>query len=294
MPLTALKNWWMALRPKTLTAALAPVLMGTAMAYGDGLEHFPTAALCLLAALTIQIGTNIANDYYDFKKGADTSERIGPTRVTQAGLIAPGAVRNAFIVVFAVSFLACVALAYRGGWPVIVLSIVSILSGILYTAGPKPLGYIGLGDAFVLIFFGPVALAATYYLQSYELNSAVVIAGLGPGLISMAILTVNNYRDIDSDAKSGKRTLAVRFGRTFAQFEYMACLLLAALVPVLIYIFIEDHKHILWASLSALLAIPGIHAITTSTDGKVLNQLLGYTGKILLVYSVVFSIGWIL
>lgn len=294
MTLTALKHWLMAFRPKTLTAAVAPVLMGTAMAYGDGLEHFPTAALCLLAALTIQVGTNIANDYYDFKKGADTSERIGPTRVTQAGLIAPGAVRNAFIMTFAVSFLACAALAYRGGWPIIVLSIVSIISGILYTAGPKPLGYIGLGDVFVLIFFGPVALAATYYLQSYELNSAVVIAGLGPGLISMAILTVNNYRDIDSDAKNGKKTLAVRFGRTFAQLEYMACLLLAALLPVLIYIFIEDHKHILWASLSALLAIPGIHAITTSTDGKVLNQLLGYTGKILLVYSVTFSIGWIL
>ena len=289
-----LKTWILAIRPKTLTAAVSPVMIGTAMAYGDGVHHIFSAMLCLIAALSIQIGTNLANDYFDFKKGADNEERIGPTRVTQAGLITPQIVKRAFIISFAICVLASYALIQRGGWPITMIMIVSIISGILYTAGPYPLGYVGLGDLFVFIFFGPVAVAGTYYVQSYEMNTAVILAGIAPGLISTAILAVNNYRDIDSDAKSGKRTLAVRFGRAFAQREYLVCILLASVIPFIIFYVTHDHIHILLCSFLPLLAIKPIANVFCSTDGPTLNKTLAYTGKLLLIFSVIFSIGWIL
>lgn len=291
---SAIKNWMLACRPKTLPAAVAPVVIATAMAFGDGLWHWPTALICLMTAVSIQIGTNLANDYYDFKKGTDTAERVGPVRVTQAGLIKPETVRNAFAGVFALTMLGFLLLVQRGGWSIGLLGVICILSGIFYTAGPRPLGYLGLGDLFVLIFFGPVAVAGTYFVQTYELNYAVVLAGLGPGLISVAILAVNNYRDIDGDRQAGKKTLAVRFGRTFGQYEYAVSLMLAALLPVGIYMLIHDHIAIMYCSVVALLALPGIRTVFGSSDGDRLNATLGYTGKILLVYSVLFSIGWII
>ncbi|MBP9854676.1 MAG: 1,4-dihydroxy-2-naphthoate polyprenyltransferase [Candidatus Omnitrophica bacterium] len=292
--MSALKNWIMAFRPKTLTASVAPVLIGTSMAYGDGLWHAPTAALCLVAALLIQIGTNLANDYFDFKKGTDAADRIGPVRVTQAGLIQPQVVKWSFIISFILALFCSVILVQRGGSSIGILAIICVLSGFFYTAGPRPLGYLGLGDIFVFIFFGPVAVGGTYYLQTFELNYAVIMAGFGPGLISMAILAVNNYRDIDSDRRSGKKTLAVRFGRSFAQYEYAASILLAAIVPVMIYLLILDHQSILYATTVGLLALPGIKAVFSSIDGPILNKTLGYTGLILLIYSILFSIGWIL
>ncbi len=264
------------------------------MAFGDGLGHFSSAIVCLITALSVQIGTNIANDYYDFKKGADTKDRIGPTRVTQAGLIKPETVRNGFIIAFSITAICCVFLVMRAGWPLAVIGIISIISGILYTGGPKPLGYIGLGDLFVLIFFGPVAVAGTYYVQSLELNAAVISAGFGPGFISCAILAVNNMRDIDSDSKTGKRTLAVRFGRGFAQREYYLCLVFAALLPILIFAMIDDHLPIVASSLILLLASPVIQTVFSRTDGPSLNLALAQTGKLLLIYSIIFSIGWVL
>ncbi len=290
----SIKTWIMAIRPKTLTAAIAPVLMATAMAYGDGIDHIPTAFICLIAAISVQIGTNLANDYYDFKKGSDRPDRIGPVRVTQAGLVSPEVIKKAFIIAFAIFALSCLWLFGRGGWPIIILGIISIISGILYTAGPFPLGYIGLGDLFVLIFFGPVALGATYYLQSYEINTAVILAGFAPGLISVAILAVNNIRDIESDKKSKKRTLAVRFGRSFGLIEYMTSIIIACLLPVFIFLLILDHKEILYSSFVLLLAIPTMKDVLTSTDGPTLNKALAKTGKLLLIFSIIFSIGWIL
>ena len=289
-----LKTWFLAFRPKTLPAAIAPVMIGTAMAFGDGVHHLPTAILCLLAALAIQVGTNIANDYYDFKRGADTTERIGPTRVTQAGLITPSTMRWAFIISFSVSAFLSLWLVYRGGWPIAVIGILAILSGIFYTAGPRPLGYIGLGDLFVLIFFGPVAVAGTYYVQSYEMNMAVILAGIAPGLISVAILTVNNLRDINSDRVAGKRTLAVRFGRSFAISEYLFSIMLASLIPVLIYGLIQDHIAILTCVIVIPLAVPIMKIVVIASDGHLLNRALELTGKLLLIYSVIFSIGWII
>lgn len=289
-----MKNWLLAIRPKTLPAAVAPVLMGTAMAFGDGIGDVLTALVCLGTALLLQIGTNLANDYYDGMKGADTRERVGPTRVTQAGLIPAGQVKAAFIGVFALAALACVWLVMRGGWPIAVLASLAILSGIFYTAGRYPLGYLGLGDILVFIFFGPVAVAGTYYVQSLELNSAVLFAGAAPGLMSVAILTVNNLRDVESDRKSGKKTLAVRFGRSFALSEYVFCMLGAALVPVFIYMFIQDHLLILICAATSLPAVPVIKTVLTKTEGVSLNAALASTARLLLAYSVVFALGWML
>jgi len=286
------KTWLMAFRPKTLSASIAPVLIGTAMAFGDGIHHFPTAVICLLAALAIQIGTNIANDYYDYKKGTDTAERIGPTRVTQAGLIQPTTMRNAFIISFVIAALLSIYLIQRGGWPIVIIGVCAILSGIFYTAGPRPLGYIGLGDFFVLIFFGPVAVAGTYYVQSYEMNMAVILAGFAPGLISVAILSINNLRDIDNDRKAGKNTLAVRFGRSFAINEYLGSIITASLIPVLIYGLIEDHLNILFCTTLMFIAIPVIKTVTTKSDGPSLNRALAQTGRLLMIYSIIFAIGW--
>lgn len=288
-----LYDWFLAIRPKTLSASVCPVIIGTAMAYGDGIEHLTTATICLIAALAIQIGTNLANDFYDFKNGADTSERLGPIRMTQAGRINPNHMRIGFILAFLIAAIASCILVQRGGWPIGIIAFLSILFGWLYTAGPKPLGYIGLGEIFVFIFFGPVAVAGTYYVQSFELNTAVIIAGMGPGLLSVAILAVNNYRDYDTDQKSGKRTLAVRFGRSFAQLEYAAAVILAALLPVMIYYHIEDHKRILWTSIIALLSIPLMKTVFTSKEGPQLNKVLALTGAILIIYTFLFSLGWI-
>ena len=290
----SLKNWTLAIRPKTLPAGIAPVLMGTIMAFGDGIGHVPAALGCLLTALFLQIGTNLANDYYDFKKGTDTIDRVGPTRVTQAGLIPPEQVKAAFVGVFALAALASVWLVTRGGWAIGILAILAILSGIFYTAGRYPLGYLGLGDLLVFIFFGPVAVAGTYYVQSLELNSAVIFAGVAPGLFSVAILTVNNLRDIDSDRKSGKDTLAVRFGRGFALSEYLFCVLGACVVPVFIYMFIDDHVLILVSSAISVAAIPTIKTVLTRIEGVALNAALASTARLLLIYSVLFAAGWLL
>jgi len=286
--------WILAIRPKTLPAAIAPVMIGTAMAYGDGLFHGPSALMALSAALCIQIGTNLANDYFDFKKGADTPDRKGPTRVTQAGLIKPQVVFWASMVFFALAALSSIYLIHRAGTCILIIAAASIISGILYTAGPKPLGYLGLGDLFVLVFFGPVAVGGTYFTQGLEINWAVIIAGLGPGFLSMAILAVNNLRDIDTDRRAGKLTLAVRFGRSFAMSEYLFCIIAATLTPFAVFLITDDHQGIAAASLIGFCAIPCVKAAFTHLDGAALNRVLGQTGRLLLIYSAVFSIGWLL
>lgn len=291
---TRLKIWWMAARPKTLPAAAAPVVIGTAMAYADGGFHAPSALCALTGAVLIQIGTNFANDYFDHTKGTDTVDRLGPTRVTQAGLVAPSTMRLATALAF---LLACVPGLYivlRGGWPFVVIGLVSILCGILYTGGPLPLGYLGLGDLFVLVFFGPVAVGGTYYVQALDLNAAVLVAGLAPGLFSVAILTVNNLRDIEQDARAGKKTLPVRFGRTFARWEYVCSIAIAAGVIPAALSLAGGRWFAPISSLTLLVAAPTIRVLWTRTDGLALNNALAATGKLLLVFSVLFSVGWML
>jgi 1,4-dihydroxy-2-naphthoate octaprenyltransferase len=283
--------WVLAARPKTLPAGLAPVLIGTAMAFADGRMYWPAALAAALGSLLIQIGTNYANDYFDYKKGADTHERLGPIRVTQAGLVTPHAMKAAIILVFLAALLVGAYLVYRGGLPIAAIGILSILFGVLYTGGPYPLGYNGLGDIFVLIFFGPVAVGGTYFVQSLTITTPVICAGLAPGLFSVAILTVNNLRDIDSDRTSGKKTLAVRFGRRFAVTEYVLCIVAACLVPPILIIAYDHSTWVAVASATVLLAIPAMRTVV-ATSGKPLNHTLALTGRLLLIFSLLFSIGW--
>ena len=227
-----IKNWLLAARPKTLTVSLAPILVGTALAHQEGFFSGFYLTLTLLGAVFIQIGTNLCNDYFDFQKGADTPERVGPTRVTQAGLISPHQVKIGFVTVFSLAMAVGFLLVLRGGWVICLIGIASILSGIAYTAGPYALAYLGLGELFVLIFFGPVAVAGTYYIQALKFSWLSCWAGIALGLLACAILVVNNLRDIEQDKKANKKTLAVRFGKKFAQYEYLFCLLFPAWIAL--------------------------------------------------------------
>jgi 1,4-dihydroxy-2-naphthoate octaprenyltransferase len=287
-------TWLLASRPKTLWAGIAPVLMGSSVAFADGVFHWASALAALLCAILIQVGTNFANDYFDFVHGADTTERLGPTRATQAGLVKPGTMKKAFIVTFSLAFIIGIYLIWRGGWPILMIGVFSILFGILYTGGPYPLGYNGLGDIFVLIFFGPVAVGGTYYVQALQINYIVLPAGLAPGLISVALLTVNNLRDINTDRNSGKRTLAVRFGANFARMEYLFCIVAACLLPAGLSIINGGNYYSAITIFVLLFALPGIKTVFRESGSPVLNEVLARTGKMLLIYSMVFSIGWII
>lgn len=279
-----MKNWILASRPKTLGAAIAPVLIGSAFAIADGAFHALSAAAALWGALWIQIGTNLANDYFDFKKGADTEERVGPTRATAAGLIAPATMKRAFLIAFALVLPAAAYLITRGGWPIAAIGFSSIALGILYTATPWALGYKGTADIVALLFFGPVAVGGTYWVQSQTLPSEVLVAGCAPGLLSVAMLTVNNLRDRTTDAKVGKKTLAVRFGVGFARWEFTLALLGACLIPLVL-------GHWLPA-LVGFAAIPALRTVWT-TEGAALNATLGTTGKLMLAHSTLFAVSLI-
>lgn len=286
------KIWLTAIRPKTLWAAFAPVLIGGAMAVDANVFHFTSALLALVGAVCIQIGTNFYNDLADFEKGADTEDRKGPTRVTQAGWVTPGAMRIATLFIFGMAILAGLYLMWRGGLPVVIIGVLSILSGVMYTAGKYSLAYLGLGDLFVLIFFGPVAVGGTYYVQALDINYSVLIAGVAPGLLAVAILLVNNIRDREEDRLAGKRTLVVRFGHSFGIAMYGLAILGAALVPViLVYL----GKSSAWVLLASGILIPGylnFNKIRTIPPSPKLNPILGATAQLLLIYSIVFSVIW--
>lgn len=289
-----LNVWITASRPKTLWLTVSPVIIGTAMAYADGGLHLPSAFVALFGAVMIQIGTNLANDYFDYAKGTDRSDRLGPLRVTQAGLVSPSAMKRATALVFLLAVLAGAYLVYRGGWPIVAIGLISIACGLLYTAGPLPLAYTGLADLFVLVFFGPVAVCGTYYVQTLHLTWPVVLAGLAPGLFSVAVLTVNNLRDIDSDRLSGKHTLAVRFGSTFARLEYVLAILFACLIPAVLA---SGRAVMPWPLLPLLvlpLAVPSARRVLVNATGPVLNNVLAATGRLLFVYAILFTIGWLL
>jgi 1,4-dihydroxy-2-naphthoate octaprenyltransferase len=280
-----------AARPRTLPAAIAPVLLGVAVAISEGGFHLVAALCAICGALAIKVGTDYANDYFDFKNGADTEERVGPRRATQAGLVAPSTMRAAFIIAFAVAVLFGTYLVWRGGWPVVVIGVLSVLSGVLYTGGPKPLGYLGLGDVFVLVFFGPVAVAGTVYVQTLQLSWPAVVVGLSPGLLSTAILVVNNLRDRHTDIGANKKTLAVRFGPRFVRGEYLFCVVVGLALPIVVGV---QQGHI--AALLVLLAIPKTVTTTRAvwtTDGPALNPLLGKTAQLLLLTTVLTVVGWL-
>ena len=283
--------WLMATRPKTLWAGIVPVMMGTAMAYEFGQLHITSAVCCLFVAMAMQIGANFANDYFDFINAVDDPDRLGPLRATQAGLIAPQTMRRAFILTFALAGGLSLYLCYRGGPWLAVVAALAIAAGILYTAGPLPLGYIGLGDLFAFIFFGPVATAGTFYMQTLQLPVAAIVAGIGPGLFSVAMITVNNLRDVDGDREKGKRTMAVLLGPGFAKWEYVTALTGACLIPVALCMMTGANHAAMISAVVLLAALPSIGKVFHER-GTPLNQVLATTGKLQLLYAVLFVIGW--
>ena len=264
------------------------------MAFEAEKGHLFSALAALLGALLIQIGTNLSNDYFDFVKGADTEERLGPARATQAGWIRPEIILRSSLLVFAAAVIIGIFLVLRGGWPIVLIGIASVICGILYTGGPYPLAYLGLGEIFVVIFFGPVATLGTYYVQALEFSKEVFIAGLAPGLISTALIAVNNLRDIPTDIKARKRTLAVRFGYRFARIEYTLCILGGLFIPLFLVVMLKDHWFSLIASFAVIPAFFPIRDVVSGISGEMLNETLAKTGKVLLIFSILFSAGWLI
>lgn len=292
-PYSRRQIWFLAARPKTLWAAVAPVVIGAAIAVDDGFAHIPALIAALLGAIFIQIGTNFANDLFDFKKATDTADRVGPLRVTQAGLVTPRQMLNATILAFGIAFLVGLYLVYRGGWPIVAIGILSILFGVLYTAGPYPLGYNGLGDVFVFLFFGPVAVGGTYYVMAQTITLESIMCGIAPGLLSTAILVVNNIRDIETDRATGKRTLAVRLGRRFSEIQYLVLMALALAYPLVAFAVTRSHAYSVIAVAAIVPAIP-VMRLVLHQEGVVLNSALAGTGRVLAMYSALFAVGRLL
>jgi len=285
--------WTQAIRPRTLSAGAMPVLLGIALAYGKGVGRALPALAALLGALLIQIGTNLANDYYDFKRGADTSERLGPVRVTQSGLIPPATVLFAALLCFGAATAVGFYLVALAGWPILALGLLSLLAGFAYTGGPFPLGYLGLGDIFVFLFFGLAAVAGTYYVQANHLTQAVWFAAAAAGSLGTALLVVNNLRDVVTDARAGKRTLVVRFGVRAARIEYCALLLIAFLAPILLWVSGLAKAWVLLAMISLPLAIAPLRRVLNQS-GADLNPALGETARLQIAFGVLFALGlWI-
>jgi 1,4-dihydroxy-2-naphthoate polyprenyltransferase len=282
----------MAARPRTLPAAIAPVLVGSAAA-ADATADFRWLAFvaALIGSIFIQIGTNLANDYSDAKRGADTEDRLGPVRVTSAGLVAPRRVLYATWLAFGVAVVAGIYLATVAGWVIIAVGAASIAAGVLYTGGPRPYGYAGLGELFVFLFFGLVAVNGSYYVQLEELDSLPFCLSISVGMLSAAILVVNNVRDIDTDRRAGKRTLAVRLGRERTRTLYLALILGAfAWLPISLLI-TAGPAEAMFGLLAIWLAGKPARAVVQRTDGPSLNAALAGTGAVLAAFSVLVSVG---
>jgi len=285
--------WLLAARPRTLPVAVAPVLLGTALALAEGSARALPAAAALLGALLLQIGANFANDLFDAEKGADGDDRIGPPRALQLGLISAGTMRRAIACTFGAAALVGVYLVFVGGWPIVAIGIAAIAAGLAYTGGPFPFGYRGLGDVAVFVFFGPVAVAGTHYVQALSPSWLALAASLPTGALATAILVVNNLRDIDSDGRVGKRTLAVRIGPRATRIEYAGLLVFAyALVPNFWLLGVASA----WVALP-LLTLPWgiqlVRRIAASSDGPALNRALADTARLTLAFSLLFAIGWL-
>ncbi|HYH62219.1 MAG TPA: 1,4-dihydroxy-2-naphthoate polyprenyltransferase [Solirubrobacterales bacterium] len=293
--MSPLRIWAMAARPRTLPAAIAPVFVGTAAAYyfAEDIRWLAFVA-ALLGSILIQIGTNLANDYSDAKRGADTADRLGPVRVTSSGLLAPKRVLHATWIAFGLAALTGVYLATVAGPVIILVGIVSIIAGVLYTGGPRPYGYAGMGELFVFLFFGLVAVNGSYYVQLEEIEALPVVLSVSVGFLSTAILVVNNLRDMHTDARAGKRTLAVRIGRERTKGLYLV-LLAGAFVLIPVAIACCDAPALTLISLASVpLAIKPLSAVRTRTDGPSLNGALAGTGALLGVFSLLLSAGLVL
>ena len=293
------RAWVLAARPKTLVAGVVPVSVGSALAWRGGAFQALPALAALFGALCIQVGTNLANDYYDFRRGADNSERLGPPRATQQGWLSPRAVLGGAMACFGAAMVVGLYLVAVAGLPILVVGLVSILAGYAYTGGPFPLAYNGLGDVFVFVFFGLVAVGGTYFVQAGLVTGTVLVAAIPVGLLGVALLAVNNTRDVDTDRAAGKHTLVVRFGVVFGRVEYLTCVGLSALVPLVLVL---TQKASAWALLP-LLALPLSYgparrvmtqsgpASDSPSRALALNQALGETARLQLVYGLLYAAG---
>jgi len=285
-------NWLIAIRIKTLPAATSPVILGTALAFHDGDSNSFILFMTLLAAVLIQIGANFANDVYDFEKGSDRADRLGPQRATQSGLISPADMNKAMWKIFALAIGVGFYLAYVGGWPIVIIGLASIAAGIAYTGGPYPLGYHGFGDIFVFLFFGLIAVPGTYYLQTGSVTEFSLWLGAVMGMLATAILVVNNLRDRDADIISGKKTLAVRFGETFSKIQFILLVMLPFLLPF--------HLWRQWNKMSFLLTLftlpIAVHLIIQlfNNTGADLNKVLAGTARFLFIFTLLLSAGLII
>jgi len=289
-----LKIWVEAARPKTLAAAFVPVLVGATIAYQHELINWMATTVALICAFLIQIGTNFANDYFDFVKGADTEERIGFERATAKGLISPKTMLNATFICMALAFVFGLYLVWIGGTVVLIIGLLSLLFGVLYTGGPFPLGYNGLGDLFVFIFFGIVAVMTTYYVNALAWSVDTFWASLAVGALCTNILVVNNLRDVEQDKIAGKKTLGVLFGETMLKVEYTVMLLLAFSVPPHFYFQLGYGEWIFLPFLILPVALLHTKTIWTETEKRNLNQQLEKTAKFMTLFGLLFSIGIIL
>lgn len=279
--------WWLAIRPRTLPAAVAPIAVGTAVAIAEDGFHLPSALAALAVALLLQVAANLANDLFDFQRGADVA-RVGPTRVTQSGLVTERAMAVATGLTVGLAVLIGLELVWRGGWPILVLGLLAAVSAVAYTAGPFPLGYHGLGDLFVFLFFGLAGVAGTAYVQTRELTGFALACALPVGCLATAIIVVNNLRDIATDAAARKRTLAVRLGRAGTIAEYAGLLAVAYLVPPLLWLAGELGFAWWLPWLSVPLAWPLVRAVR-SVSGPALNPVLAGTARLGLVFGLLFA-----
>lgn len=285
------RAWTIGARLHTLPAAAAPVFVGGGLARWAGRFAPGPFVAALVGALLIQIATNFANDYHDFHRGADTEEREGFVRVTQSGLVPPGRVRRWMIQTFVLAFLPGLYLAWVGGWPVVVVGLASIAAGVAYTGGPWPLAYHGLGEPFVFVFFGLVAVSVTEYVQTLSFDPSSLVAGCGVGALTTAILVVNNLRDIPTDRLADKRTLAVRLGEGGSRREFALLVLVAVTAPLVGVVAFGWPAWALLASGAGLLGLGPLRTLRTFGARSELNGALSATGRVVLVYGLVLAVG---
>ena len=290
----SLSVWILATRPKTLPAAVAPVIVGSAVAFTDQCLAPLPAMAALAVALLMQVGVNLANDYFDYLKGVDTPDRLGPMRVTQSGLIPLSRMKAAMGLIFVLALLPGLYLAKIGGWPVVVIGILSILAALAYSGGPYPLASHGLGDFFVFIFFGLIAVCGTYYVQALRLGPMAFLMGIAVGFLITAILVVNNLRDLETDRQAGKHTLAVLIGIRATKLEYSLLHTAAYILPAAVWLCELAEYFILLPILSLPLAVPLNRTIWKNPGGTILNQALAGTARLALIFSLLLSIGLIL
>lgn len=290
--MSPVRAWVLAARPATLPAAAVPVLVGTAAASSEGAAIRPLVfAATLVSALLIQVGTNFANDYSDFYRGADHEGRLGPVRVTQSGMIEHGAVRQGIVSAFAAAAALGAYLAWVGGWPIILIGLLSIICGLAYTGGPWPFGYHGLGEVFVFVFFGVIAVSGTAYLQAGQWSVLPLVLSVPVGLLVTNILVVNNLRDLPTDAAAGKHTLAVLVGERATRVQYALFTALAYLVPAAVALTTPSRRWLLLSWLTLPLGVVLVRQVLGGLTGRALNPMLKRTGQLLLAFGVLLAVG---